>query len=206
VLLAVAGCGGGGGELTTRLLDGSVPPAVAAAVAEVRGAVMTIARDVPAGADRATACARRLSERRAPSPIVERIGVDGRSLTFADGSRVYACDAAAQAREGAAASCGGATGIRKNGALTDPRLDLANCTDADGAAVAFVWIEPSRNAAFVAVERDGWVEVYPVRAGLPVRVATTEGIDGSSVGLTVKQYADDGSEVLRNDIQAHVAG
>jgi hypothetical protein len=206
-VLLLAACGGDGDAKPTRLLDGSALPAVPSAVGAVDGAVMTIVHDLPATDERAVTCVTGFGVGN-PGAVVERIGVDGRSVTFARGSRLFACDAAEGAREGSAASCGGAFGRRERGRLTDPRLDLANCTDADGESVAFVWIEPAPEAAYVAVDRDGWVEVYARRAGLPVRVATSEGIGGdtSSLGLTVTQYAGDGSELRKDDVDAHVAG
>jgi hypothetical protein len=206
-VLLLAGCGGGGNSTPTRLLDGSALPAVPSAVSAVDGAVMTIVHDLPATDERAVACVTGFGVG-SPEAVVERIGVEGRSVTFARGSRLFACDGAAGAREGSPASCGGGFGRQEGGRLTDPRLDLANCTDAHGATVAFVWIEPAPEAAYVAVDRDGWVEVYATRAGLPVRVATTEGIGAgtSSLSLTVTQYAGDGSEVRKDDVDAHVAG
>ena len=206
-VLLLGGCGGGGEAKPARLLDGSALPAVPSPLSAVDGAVMTIVHDLPATDERAVACVTGFGVG-SPEAVVERIGVDGRSVTFARGSRLFACDAATGAREGPAASCGGAFGRRERGRLTDPRLDLANCTDANGETVAFVWIEPAPGAAYVAVDRDGWVEVYATRAGLPVRVATTEGIGAgtSSLGLTASQYAGDGSEVRKDDVDTHVAG
>jgi hypothetical protein len=93
--------------------------------------------------------------------------------------------------------------------LTDPRLDLANCTDADGNTVAFVWIEPKAGAAYVGVEHDGWTEIYPVRDDrLPVRVATTEGLDDGDevLTLTASQYLNDGRNLRKEELEAHVAG
>jgi hypothetical protein len=168
---------------------------------------MTTVNYLPATDERAVACVTGFGVG-SPEVVVERIGADGRSVTFARGSRLFACDAAEGAREGSAASCGGAFGRREKGRLTDPRLDLADCTDAHGETVAFAWIEPAPEAAYVAVDRDGWVEVYATRAGLPVRVATTEGIGAgtSSLSLTATQYAGDGGEVRKDDVDAHVAG
>jgi hypothetical protein len=206
-LLLLAGCGGAG-DAPSRLIDGSFPPPLPAALGNVDDAVMTKVRTLPPSADGAVACAGRFQQD-SGSRIVERIGVDGRSLSFAARSRVFACDAAAAAREGPPGSCGGAEGKREAGALTDPRLDLANCTDADGDTVAFVWVEPKAGAAYVGVGRDAWTEIYPVHHdGLPVRVATTQGIDGghAALSLTVSQYADDGRKLGKEELQAQVAG
>jgi hypothetical protein len=208
VTLLLVGCSGGE-KPPTRLLDGSPPPASPSALGAVDGAVMTIARTLPETDGRAVACGKRFGGGSGPpQPIVERIGVEGRSVTFSDGARIFACDTAAAAREGPADTCGGAAGKREGRLLTDPRLELANCTDADGDTVAFAWIEPGEKVGYVGVERDGWVEIYPARAGLPVRVATTEGIgdDDASLTLALTQYAADGREVRKEDVEAHVAG
>jgi hypothetical protein len=72
-----------------------------------------------------------------------------------------------------------------------------------------MWVEPKAGAAFVAVNRDGWTEVYRVGdAGLPVRVATAEGIDagGSALAVTVTQYAADGRILGKEALEAQVAG
>jgi hypothetical protein len=206
-VLLLAGCGGDGDAKPTRLLDGSALPALPSALSDGDAAVMTIVHDLPATDERAVACVTGFGVG-SPDVVVERIGADGRSVTFARGARVFACDAAEGAREGSAASCGGAFGRREKGRLTDPRLELANCTDAHGETVAFVWIEPEPEAAYVAADRDGWVEVYATRRGLPVRVSTTEGIGAgtSSLSLTVTQYAGDGSQLREEDIEAKVAG
>jgi hypothetical protein len=179
------------------------------AVGAIDGSVMTIGHSLPPADDHAASCAKGFAKvDRSPQPIVERIGIEGRSVTFVEGSRVFACDAAAGAREGSPDSCGGAAGRREGGVLTDPRLDVANCIDADSHTVAFVWIEPAEDAGYLGVERDEWVEIYPTRAGLPVRVATTEGIgdDNSSLSLTVTQYAADGRELGEEGVRAQVAG
>jgi hypothetical protein len=208
VALLVAGCDGSD-KVPTRLLGGSAPPAPPSVLDSLDGAVMTTARFLPETDTRAAACAARFGKDDRPRhPIVERIGVDGRSLTFATGPRLFACDGAAGAREGSANACGGSAGKREGGALTDPRLELANCTDASGDTVAFVWIEPGEGVSYVGVERDGWTEIYPTRARLPVRVATTEGIgkDNASLTLVVAHYTADGREVRKEDVEAHVAG
>jgi hypothetical protein len=207
-LLLLAGCGGDGDAAPSRLLDGSTPPAVPTALDEVDDPVMTDVRTLPPSGAPAVACADRFQQDPG-SPIVERIGVDGRSLSFAAGSHVFACDAAAAAREGPPASCGGAAGRREAGAVTDPRLDLANCTDPDGNTVAFVSVEPEAGAAYLGVDRGGWTEVYPVRDDrLPVRVATTRGIDPdrSALRLTVTQYTGHGNNLGKEALQAQVAG
>ena len=43
--------------------------------------------------------------------------------------------------------------------------------------LGFVWVEPEPRAAYVVVEQPGYVEVYAVAGELPVRVATTTGVE-----------------------------
>jgi hypothetical protein len=209
LLLLIAGCGGDGGGEPTRLLDGSAPQTPPRALRQVKGAVLTTGHFLPASDALATACVDRLhANGTLPGPFVERIGVDGRSVTFPDGARLFACDAAAGAREGPAESCGGASGRRRGGVLVDPRLDAANCTDEDGDTVAFAWVEPAPDAEYVGIDRDGWIEVYAVRGGVPIRIATTDGIgdNDQSLGTTVIQYGPDGRRLQTEELSAQVAG
>jgi hypothetical protein len=92
--------------------------------------------------------------------------------------------------------------------LRDPRLDLAGCTTAEGDPVAFAWIEPSRDASFVAVRQRGYVEVYPVAGRLPVRVATTSGISlaESRATFEVSEHDATGALLRRSSVEARVAG
>ena len=195
--------------MPTRLLDGSTPETLPGALKRVKGAVLTTGHFLPASDARVAACVKRLHARGTlPGPFVERISIEGRSITFPDGSRLFACDAAAGAREGSAASCGGASGRLRGGALADPRLDVANCTDEDGHAVAFAWVEPAPDADYVGVDRDGWVEVYAARGGVPIRIATTDGIGGDDASLetTVIQYGADDRQLGTGEFRAQVAG
>ncbi|MFN2470445.1 MAG: hypothetical protein ABR583_05545 [Gaiellaceae bacterium] len=211
LLLLAAACGGGHtNEVPERLVDGSRPPAAPAALARLSNPVMTRARVFdPRDQLNARRCLRSFgSFVQQAARAVERIGTEGRSLTLVAGPLLAACDAAAGAREGGARWCGGAAGKRRSGVLTDPRLDLANCVDAEGRAVGFTWIEPLEGAGWVAVERDGYFEVYPVAGGAPVRIATTDGIDAerSSLRFEVIQLAPDGRTLKREEVEAGVAG
>ena len=209
-LLLVAGCGGdGGGDVPTRLVDGTEPQTLPRALRHVKGAVLTTGHFLPPSDATATACVERLHAARAlPGPFVERIGVEGRSITFPDGARLFACGAAAGAREGSGASCGGASGRRRGGVLSDPRLDVGNCIDDDGQTVAFAWVEPASDAEYVGVDRGGWVEIYAARGGVPIRIATTEGIgdDDASLETRVIHYGVDGRQLRTDEFRAQVAG
>ena len=94
------------------------------------------------------------------------------------------------------------------GRLLDPRLELAGCSTSSGDPIAFAWIEPGRRTRYVALHRNGFVEVYPVLAGLPVRVATTSDIDldTSSASFEVSEYDADGRRIRSYTLDARVAG
>jgi hypothetical protein len=94
------------------------------------------------------------------------------------------------------------------GHLLDPRLDLASCASGGGSRLAFTWIEPDRRARYVAVRHEGYAEVYPVLARLPVRVATDTNIDlgTSSASFEISEHASAGDLLRRYRITASVAG
>jgi hypothetical protein len=199
----------GGGPV--RLVDGS------AALAEptgfprgVRGVVHVRRADRSDASDLA-ACERMLGLRRLPAEtlVVERIGVDGRSLTFRDPRtrRVYGCDASARTAEAGGPWCGAVVGTLARGRLTDPRLDLANCRDAAGDAVAFVWVDAPRAAEWLAVERYGEPEYYRAGGGIPVRIASAVAVSGpDSAVVSVTLYGPGARERGRLTVRATVAG
>ncbi len=129
-------------------------------------------------------------------------------MSFALGPLVFGCDAAAGAREPPAWACGGAAGKRVAGALVDARLGLANCLDRSGSPVAFAWVEPAAGAHWVAVEREAWHELYEVEGALPVRVASTDGIDEGKgvVQLAVRHLSATGRTLRRDELLLRVAG
>jgi hypothetical protein len=175
----------------------------------VDGAVVTRARQLPAASRAVRRCAARFRGVDLPTgEAVERTGVDGRSLTFATGPLVFSCDGAAAALEGDPRDCGGAAGKLAGGVLADGRLQLSNCLAASRDPVAFVWVEPRPGARWLAVRRDGWAEVYEARRGLPVRVATTDGVALSAASLTLRlaEYDADGTELGERELSFGVAG
>ena len=142
--------------------------------------------------------------------VVERIGVKSRSITFAsrDGRRVYACDGGIDpAGERAPPWCGAVVSERERGSVLDPRLDVV-CVDDRHDALAYVFVEPVARARWIGVQQNGYVELSEVVAGLPVRVATTRGIDveGARAVFEVTQYDAQGHELVREMLEAAVAG
>lgn len=142
--------------------------------------------------------------------VVERVGVDGESLTFAgaSGAGVYACDGGADpAGERPLPWCGLVFGERESGRLLDPRLDV-NCRDRRGIRLAYAFVEPVVGAHWIGVARDGYVEVYEALAGLPVRIATTSQIAAEEARATfeITQYDRAGRELVHAELEAAVAG
>ena len=139
-------------------------------------------------------------------PAVIRTGVLGSSVTFrtTSGREVVACDGTGPNRPW----CGRALGRLHGGHLLDPRLDLASCSTVGGDRLAFTWIEPDNRARYVAVRRDGYAEVYPVLARLPVRVATDTNIDlgTSSASLEISEHDSAGGLLRSYTATASVAG
>lgn len=160
--------------------------------------------------DRARSCFRQGWSDSPRGVAVHRIGGLGESVTFRNGSRdgVYSCDDSPGPREGNRPWCGHAFGRLTGDLLRDPRLELGGCSTDDGRPVAFAWLAPGRGARFVAVHHPDFAEVYRVAAGLPVRVATTSGIDmlSSSATLELSEHAADGRRLRAYVLEARVAG
>lgn len=212
-LVALTSCGGGGSP-PPQLFDGTVSPDLPPLLKGLAGgAAMTAARAVPASsleAGRLRRCEDWVDASPGSGPVVERVGVNGGSLTFAVGSHMYGCDAIAQpARDPDRAPgdpwCRGAVGRLERGTLNDPRLGL--CTAADGDVTAFAWIQPGPDTAWVVVRDGNDAEVYEVAGGLPVRVTTTEDVDPSgSASFDVEEYGADGTRLRGGQLDAQVAG
>ena len=157
------------------LADGSPAPrlrvdlrGVSAAVIPTRVHVVRVS-EIRRGS-RAAACLRGFArDVDARGSVVERIGVDGESVTLRDPAGVTACD-------GTGASvrwCGSSFGRLYGGRLRDPRLDLGACLH-PGVSIAFAWVDPDPATRYVAVVQPGYVEVYEAAGGLPVRVTTRD--------------------------------
>jgi len=203
VLLALTACGGG--ARPRRLLNGDA----AATLAPVRGSVVAATRVLPGAAleARADACAADIA---ADARVVERVGVDSESLTFAspDGAGVYACDGGLDpAGERSPPWCGLVFGERVAGRLLDPRLDV-NCRDRGGHALAYAFVEPVAGAHWIGVTRDDYVELYEVLADLPVRIATTAGarVKEARARFEIEEYDAAGRLLTQEVLEAAVAG
>jgi hypothetical protein len=206
LLLSVAAACSNGGGRPEHLLDGRPAPAFRPVRDSVISATRVLdrfdAQDCLTGIDRESVAANAVA--------VERVGVDGRSITFAsrDGDLVYACDGGIDpAGERALPWCGAVVGRRERGRLLDPRLDVV-CVDRQHRAIAYAFVEPVARASWVGVQQDGYVELYEVVAGLPVRVETSRGVDLQSAraAFELVQYDPEGRELVRETLEAAVAG
>lgn len=205
-VVIATGCGAGGGR-PTRLLDGRP----VTSFEPVDGSVIAPARVVQVGA-RADACLTSADQANvaADTPAVERVGVDGESLTFAgrDGAVVYACDGGVDpAGERAPPWCHTVLGQLDHGHVLDPRLDVI-CRDRRRRSLAYAFVEPVAGARWIGVREDGYVELNEVLGDLPVRVATTSGIDLDNARTTFElmQYDTAGRELVHGEMEAAVAG
>jgi hypothetical protein len=204
--MLLSGCDTDKGGRPARLLYGEAVQELA----PVRNSIVTIGRVVDA-----TALGRRFASCRpdgvrSDSSVVERIGVFAESLTFAadDGNTVYSCDGGIDAaRERKAPWCGGSAGRLVSGQLLDPRLDIL-CRDRSGKALAYAWVEPARVAHWIGVDQGSYVELYEVLGRLPVRIASTRGVELGRARATfrITQYDERGTALLTGKLEARVAG
>jgi hypothetical protein len=146
----------------------------------------------------------------ADAAVVERVGVEGESLTFTNRGQtgVYACDGGIDpAGERRPPWCGTVFGELEHGRLLDPRLDVL-CRNREGAALAYAFVEPVPGARWIGIRQDDYVELYEVLAGLPVRVASSRGVDLRIARATfqVAQYDVEGRELVSGELEAAVAG
>ena len=213
--VALSGCAEGERKTQETLMDGSPAPDVPVELEGVdQPTVLTLVR-VVRGAKRKpeTASASCLRGRdwgiRAAGPSVERVGVYSESVTFRQESRrgIFGCDNSPGPREESRRWCSGAYGTLYSGHLRDPRLDII-CQATDGSLIGFVWVEPSPGTRFVAVAQPEYTEVYEVAAGLPVRVATTRGVDDetSSAVFDISEHDAAGKLLRSYELRAQVAG
>jgi hypothetical protein len=142
--------------------------------------------------------------------VVERIGVFGESLTFADTRKatVYSCDGGVDpAGERHLPWCGGSAGRLVAGRLLDPRLDVS-CRDRNGRPLAYAWVVPAQGVGWIGVDQGRYTEMYEVLGALPVRIATGQGIDlgRSRATFLVTQYDSHGKPLIKGKLEAGVAG
>jgi uncharacterized protein YjeT (DUF2065 family) len=207
LVLVLAGCDKGGTPSSgQRLLHGEPAQELSA----VPGSVIAIGRVLDAATlgRRFTSCS--LGGAVDGTVIVERIGVSGESLTFADeaGKTLYSCDGGTDpAGERPPPWCGRSTGRLLHGRLLDPRLDIL-CRDREGRPLAYAWVEPVPGAHWIGVDQGSYKEVYEVLAGLPVRVATLRGIEPERTRATfaVTQFDATGKALVNGPLEAAVAG
>lgn len=140
----------------------------------------------------------------AAKPVVERIGVNGRDITFlAAPSEIEGCDRNPRARAIHGPWCGSSGWDFRHGRVSDPRLDI--CTDRrERPVVAFGWINPLPHTRWIVVDQPGFREVYPVAAHLPVRISTVSRI-GSPTTFQTAQYDAHGVLLARRTVKAAIA-
>jgi hypothetical protein len=144
------------------------------------------------------------------STVVERIGVFGESLTFADedGKTLYSCDGGTDAaHEREPPWCGASAGRLFSGKLLDARLDIL-CRDRNGKPLAYAWVEPATGVRWIGVDQGSYIELYEVVGDLPVRIASMREIDlaGARATFAVTQYDDRGNALITGELEARVAG
>jgi hypothetical protein len=210
LLLAVvllAGCDNGG-DRPERLLYGQA----AQEFRPIPGSVIALGRvlDGTTLGGRFTSCRPAEAGIGNDAVVVERIGVSGESLTFADAGHktVYACDGGTDAAgERKPPWCGNADGRLDSGKLLDPRLDVL-CRDPKGRPLAYAWVEPAAGVRWIGVDQGTYTEVYETLAGLPVRIVSARGVQPSQARATfdVTQYDSHGKEVFKGKLETQVAG
>jgi hypothetical protein len=138
---------------------------------------------------------------------VERVGLDGESVTFRDSVGLGACDRTTATQTGGSGWCGSSFGRLYGGHLRDARLDIAGCRGKDGAPIAFAWIEPIAHARYVVVAEPHGSEVYMTAASLPVRVSTSDvAADLTRARFHVTEHDDRGGLLRRLDLVSMPAG
>jgi hypothetical protein len=210
LLLAVmllAGCDSGGGR-PERLLYGQA----AQEFRPVPRSVVALGRilDGTTLGERFKSCWPAEAGIRNDAVVVERIGVFGESLTFADAGHktVYGCDGGTDpAGERKPPWCGNAASRLVSGRLLDPRLDVL-CRDTKGRPLAYAWVEPAAGVRWIGVDQGTYTELYEALAGLPVRIASARGVQPSRARATfdVTQYDSRGKELFKGKLEAQVAG
>lgn len=207
VLLVLPGVVGAASSASPhRLIDGSATPAVPKVLrAQDPTFVMTRVRVTTARRLRRLVAACGGGERAPKSTVVvERIGVNGRTITFRlPGPEVAGCDRNPKARLIQNPWCGGSGWTLAHGRVSDARLDI--CSDRRGrAVVAFGWINAVPRARWIVVDQPGFREVYSVAGRLPVRVSTVSGI-GSPTTFRTAQYDKRGVLLARKVVKVSIA-
>jgi hypothetical protein len=193
-------------------MDGSKAAALPVELEGVDDAVLTKVRVVrPADRQpgtRSASCLAREWGVRPSGPSVERIGVTTESVTFREvrDRGIFGCSHSAGPQASRRRWCGSAYGRLSDGRLLDPRLDILCGTIED--PVGSVWVTPGPDTRYVSVEQPGYVEVYEMAGGLPVRVATVDGVDyhAFAARFDVMEHDATGHLLREYELDAVVAG
>ncbi|OFW75691.1 MAG: hypothetical protein A2Y55_10965 [Actinobacteria bacterium RBG_16_68_12] len=212
--LFMAGCDSNDSGAPLTLMTGARAPEPATNLEGVEGraamtSVTTGRTDAIEPGTMIAECVERAGSDTLSGPIVIRLGVSGESVTFRDETRhgLHGCDNSLGPREARQRACGVAFGQLLAGRLRDPRLNVGGCSTRDGEPLGFAWVEPDTGTRFVAVEQDGYVEVYETAAGLPIRVTTGDvDIERSSAEFRISEHGSDGHLIRRYRLEASVAG
>lgn len=128
--------------------------------------------------------------------------IDSVTLRADRDARIYGCDRTGVAFE-RRRWCATAVGTLRGRRVTDPRLQLL-CRDRRGRRVATAWVNPSARARRVVVDDIA----YPAAGGLPIRVASTRGIDyaRARARFDIRELDGRGRLVVRRRLLAQVSG
>lgn len=207
-------CGQQDERAPSHLFDGAPPRRLSIPLTGLDGpAILTRVRTASIQSiDPRSAAGRCLAYDWGTSPagvVVERTSASGASVTFQNVSRrqLLGCDDGGGPHEAGHRWCGVAAGQLHGGRLRDPRLDI-ECTSDRGDPLGFLWVQPAAGARYVAVQERGYAEVYEVAGGLPIRVATTSGVDVDALraSLTISEYTAHGKLLRQYGVTATPAG
>jgi hypothetical protein len=201
-------------EPAVRLVDGTTPPPLPAALEETgRGSV--VSRVTVTSVRRLGAAGRRCVDGFRPefrvaagATVVRRTGVVGESLTFADVAHdvVLGCDRVDRRAPASDPWCGRSVGRLVAGRLRDLRLDIA-CRTGGAAQVGFGWVQAGAGTRWVGARAGSATEIAVVAAGLPVRVVANDvDADTSSATFAISEYAASGNVLRSYRVSAGVAG
>jgi hypothetical protein len=209
----LAGCFGGGDDESVTLLDGS-PAGEVLDLEGVDGDVVVTSQllepteALDQGSKTAACLAERFQDTDPGPDAVVRTGLRTETVTFheAGGRAVLGCSNSPGPRE-KGRWCGSSYGQLRNGALTDPRLDMG-CRARDGTPIGFVWVDAGEGTQYVAVAQPDYTEVYEVAGGLPIRIATVNGVDveTSSATFEISEHDAEGRRLRERTLEAFVAG
>jgi hypothetical protein len=213
LVAGMPGCASESERPPAQLVDGTTAKAPSVLLDAPQPQILTRVASIEAAqalaGTAAAACLRAAREHEARGPVVVRTGAAGISVTFmtASGRALVACDGSHAVRADGRSWCGRAYGRLERGRLLDPRLDLAGCRTSTGDTIAFAWLTPGRDAAYLAVRQKGYTEVFPVARHLPVRITTDDvAEDRSGATFEISEHAPSGALLRSSTLEARVAG